>query len=637
MKNKILSYLVLSCFLFFGNLVAQKKQISIPYSTISLDDLSDFKKTGKNWQVASSVSIDRTKKKTIFAKKGKGILVNTNDQKKNKHLVTTFEHGDIELELDVMMPVGSNSGIYFQGRYEIQLYDSWGVKTPKYSDIGSVYQRWDKNKEKGKQGYEGTAASVNAAKAPGLWQHLKIIFHAPTFNDKGEKIKNAWFEEVSLNGVLIVENAEVTGPTRGASFQKDEKAMGPIVLQGDHGPVAFKNIKYKLYNKDSKIAINNIKATIYESNKKISGIKAINNLKKIKDKKVNAISPLKDVQKNAKNLIAYTGTFTIPETANYVFEMRVFGGALLAIGDDTVMNINQNNAEIPNYALRKLKKGEVPFTVIYNQVGRWGNSGFELFVEGEGMQRHSIQKRKISEREEAKTYMRFLIIDPQENNAVTQRSFMMHKGVKRSHAISVGFPQKINYAYDLETGSLLHVWNLGFLNATHMWHSRGKEQLGYPDGPTISFHGDEDFALLKNEKDAWPKEDYNTKKQLAKGYQHDTKLIQKGYKVDTNNNPTFLSELNGANISNKFVPSSDERKLKRQITTDSKSEIWHKLTDASQIEIGSDGVYIIDNNYYIDFSGNGNITPIIRSIKGTNELLVKIPAGKQAINYTIIW
>ena len=94
---------------------------------------------------------------------------------------------------------------------------------------------------------------MNAAKAPGLWQHYKIIFHAPKFDSLGRKEKNAVFKEVWLNGVLLHENQEVTGPTRAAAF-KDEKPKGPLMIQGDHGPVALKNIRYKLYE-DKKVAI----------------------------------------------------------------------------------------------------------------------------------------------------------------------------------------------------------------------------------------------------------------------------------------------------------------------------------------------------------------------------------------------
>ena len=60
----------------------------------------------------------------------------------------------------------------------------------------------------------------------------------------GKKIANACFLKVTHNGAVIHENVEVTGPTRAATFE-DEKATGPLMLQGDHGPVAYRNLRLK--------------------------------------------------------------------------------------------------------------------------------------------------------------------------------------------------------------------------------------------------------------------------------------------------------------------------------------------------------------------------------------------------------
>jgi hypothetical protein len=230
-----------------SNQIPQQIQ-TLPFTHLELKDLSDFKPTSKNWQIVSGAIVDPSKKRSISGIEGIGVLLNNSNRTSRKNIFTSFEHGDIELALDVMMPVGSNSGIYLQGRYEIQLFDSWNVKKPKYSDMGAIYQRWNKKAEKGKQGYEGHAPAINVAKAPGLWQQIKIKFTAPIFDKTGNKTKNAKFDEVWLNGVLLHKNIEVTGPTRAAAFET-ETSIAPIMIQGDHGPVAFKNIKYWLYKK----------------------------------------------------------------------------------------------------------------------------------------------------------------------------------------------------------------------------------------------------------------------------------------------------------------------------------------------------------------------------------------------------
>lgn len=211
------------------------------YTQLPFADLSAFKTPPANWSIAGSVkgNLDKPFEKQA----GQGILVNEPNQKKNEDIFTNLEHGDINLDVDFMMPPGSNSGIYLQGRYEIQLLDSWAKDTLTLQDLGSVYERWDETRPNGDFGYEGIAPRVNVSRAPGLWQNIKISFLAPKFDASGKKIANARVVRIILNGVTIIENAELTGPTRGSAFP-NEAAMGPLRLQGDHGAVAFRSIKY---------------------------------------------------------------------------------------------------------------------------------------------------------------------------------------------------------------------------------------------------------------------------------------------------------------------------------------------------------------------------------------------------------
>jgi hypothetical protein len=154
-----------------------------------------------------------------------------------EHLFSVREYGDVSLHIEFKIPKNSNSGVYLEGRYEVQSFDSSGKadKDMIFSDCGSIYQRW-----KDEKGYEGTPARVNAFAGPDKWNSYDIRFRAPRFDAAGHKIENARFEEVWLNGRLIQKDTQVTGPTRAAYFE-DEKPTGPIVLQSDHGPVEFRN------------------------------------------------------------------------------------------------------------------------------------------------------------------------------------------------------------------------------------------------------------------------------------------------------------------------------------------------------------------------------------------------------------
>jgi len=239
---KVSSTIIKSIYAFFiiclsGTAYAQT------VSQVSLDDLSLFKSPSKSWQIAGSVQADISKTNILSFSKGTGILVNYPDKKnKGEDLYTLAEYGDIDLELDYLMASGANSGIYLQGRYEIQLEENWGLLNPKSSNNGGIYQRWDDSKPEGQKGYSGSAPRQNASRAPGLWQKLKISFQAPRFGAAGNKIANAVMLRIELNGVIIHDNVELSGPTRG-SVSNTEAATGPLRLQGDHGAVAFRNIK----------------------------------------------------------------------------------------------------------------------------------------------------------------------------------------------------------------------------------------------------------------------------------------------------------------------------------------------------------------------------------------------------------
>ncbi len=71
-----------------------------------------------------------------------------------------------------------------------------------------------------------------------------VIFRAPRFDARGKKIANARFMKVAHNGKVIHENVELTGPTRGP-LSEGEPATGPLLLQGDHGPLAYRNLWVK--------------------------------------------------------------------------------------------------------------------------------------------------------------------------------------------------------------------------------------------------------------------------------------------------------------------------------------------------------------------------------------------------------
>ena len=202
-------------------------------------DLSDWQMPSGDWSVASKVSVDPANAKKFAIQEGTGVLVN-GAKGTTVNLVTKAEFSDVEAHIEFVVPKNSNSGVYFAGRYEIQVLDSWGVNDPKYSDCGGVYGSCSDPKPD----FKGRPPSANASKPPGEWQTFDVIFRAPRFDAAGKKTENARFVKVTHNGRVIHENVEVPRPTCAAKWL-DEKPSGPIMLQGDHGPVAYRNLKVK--------------------------------------------------------------------------------------------------------------------------------------------------------------------------------------------------------------------------------------------------------------------------------------------------------------------------------------------------------------------------------------------------------
>ncbi|MEM9420233.1 MAG: family 16 glycoside hydrolase [Planctomycetota bacterium] len=209
------------------------------------DILSSFRPL-KDWKVAESVEAvpGEMRFEATAAEQGGAVLYNGVEKQRAPYLFTKDDFSDVSIQLEFMVPNGSNAGVYVMGRYEIQILDSFGKPEVKHSDLGGVYQRWRSKEEaeaKGiPQGYEGVAPKVNAAKAPGEWQTMEIVFRAPRFDADGNKTQNARFETVHVNGQLVQADVEVTGPTRAAPLRGDA-AQGPIAIQGDHGPIAIRS------------------------------------------------------------------------------------------------------------------------------------------------------------------------------------------------------------------------------------------------------------------------------------------------------------------------------------------------------------------------------------------------------------
>ncbi|UZR97267.1 3-keto-disaccharide hydrolase [Chondrinema litorale] len=622
MKQVRSGVLILTALLFFGckedTPKSKKPEATFPMKTIVLDDLSTFKDPGQNWQVTGNVYANRNQEQSLEPESGNGILVNLPNESQHENLFTNFEHTDLDIELDVMMPKNSNSGIYLMSRYEVQLFDSWGVDQPQHSDIGGIYERWDDSKPEGENGFEGIAPKINAAKAPGLWQHLNIVFQAPRFDSNGKKIKNAVFKEVYLNGTLIQKDAEVSGPTRAAAFQ-NEVASAPLMIQGDHGPVAFRNIKYKSYN-GHQVSLQNITLKQYASTGDTLG--DFLSQQPTQNIQTDTIS-YTQASEGEKYLLYYEGEMTLPDDASYIFSMRMHGGGFLIVGEDTLLNaVGDHDFAEMFYMKKSLKAGTYPFKFVYNKFDDWWRRGMALYVESENTAKQTLNAPSS-----------IFIVKPDSpiiipaEKVVTQRSFIMHKDIKRTHVISVGTPYHIHYSYDMSTGTFLQAWQGDFLNVSDMWYQRGEPQLAETLGPKTEFYAGPAVAKLESENTLWPDTIW-----LDKPYRH------LGYTLDNEGYPEFKMNIGETLMTDKILPDSDSHKFTRTIKIEhADAKTYVKLAEGKEIEKLPDGTYAInDKEYYLAMS-EPDKELLVRKVGGKQELLYKVEGESSDIIYETIW
>lgn len=194
-----------------------------------------------DWKAPVLVALDPTDDEALVHAPPDGatpVAMLNNPEGKSANLVSEQEYADVELYVEYAMPRHTNAGVCLMGNYEIQLYDSVGVADRDLSvtDNGAIYAY------RGAKGrFGGSPPRVNASRGPGEWQSVHIWFRAPRFGPDGKKVENARFLRVELNGVEVQRDYELLYATR-AIPPWEERAQAPLLLQGDHGPVAFRNV-----------------------------------------------------------------------------------------------------------------------------------------------------------------------------------------------------------------------------------------------------------------------------------------------------------------------------------------------------------------------------------------------------------
>ncbi len=591
-----------------------------------LNDRSAFKNPSANWSIQSAVT-GNANATNLTPIPGKGVLfcqIKGAKYQPTDDLYFNFEHGNIKISLDFMVPKGSNSGIYLQGRYEVQICDSWLKKDPTDSDCGTIYQRWDEARGTGKEGYEGHPPHLNACRAPGLWNHLEIDFRAPTFDASGKKTTNARFNKVVMNGITLHENLELLGVTRGA-ISNTEAATGPLRIQGDHGEVAFKNLQIET-NARPLVTFSPVFYQYYTG----KGYPAVDTATKLVRSGTLPQATMKAADVKSNFLLLFNGEMYVPETDIYTFK-AYFGGhiSMFVVDSDTLVN-GWYWVDNPQTRQKKLTTGIHKYTIHYGKDFSWGYKSLGISIQRQGGLKQSITERTSLPDPPP---VPFVELEPKDKTVV-QRSFMMMDNKKLTHVANIGMTCGLNFAYNLQQGSLVKIWRGKFLNTTQMWHDRGEPQTADALGVSVPMNNKFPLALLADKYADFP-DSLTTQDLKYKGYRLEKHIIDD----ETQQYPNFMYEYQGLRITDVTTPSATSEGMTRQLNWEGNlqpgKQLFALIAEATTIQDMGDNRFLIDGQYYVLTYPTSSNKPFIRENKGIKQLVMAV-AGKE-IAYQFIF
>lgn len=586
-------------------------------TVLPLKDMSFWKtSTANNWQIVGGVNADLNQHDVMTSTSGTGVLVNLPNKDNKANLVSAEEYGDVDVSFDFMMATGSNSGFYLMGRYEVQLFDSWGVKTPRTGDCGGIYKRrrWENKKE---VLWEGHAPLQNACLAPGLWQHLELSFQAPRFDASGKKIANAKVIKAVFNGILIHENVELTGPT-GGPISETEAATGPFMIQGDHGPVAFRNIKLTHFNGKS-ASIKNIQYSNYYGTFK----EAKDFLNKKPDATGTTDKLTWEVSSQTNNFAQIIkAVLSIPKAGKHKIITQMAGINEVKVAGKTILPEAWSHTSNKRFATVDLPEGDVPIELMVYKIDGWMQPALGLWLEGETFRPiafHSFTSLMAATPHDP------ILLDAKEPTVF--RSFMDYnvdetgKAAKRIvHAVNVGTPDKLNFTYDLDNGALAQVWKGDFLNASPMWDDRG-DGSSRPRGALLLLGSGAPFT--KNATD-----------NSSDTPQSETQFRTLGYDLDANGMPAFRYQIYGSEVIDDIKITEGGKSLTRVLSVKTPiNGLLYRVASGKTIETISDDTYLIDDKKYFIKMANG-VKPTIQKVGDSNVLIAPL---SDKLQYSILW
>lgn len=612
--------------LLFSVAIAHSQEI------LPLTDLSFWKTDAKNWQIAADASVDLHVHDQMSVVNGTGVLANLPDAKNRSNLLSVKEYGDVDVSFDFMMAVHSNSGFYLQGRYEVQLMDSWGVQNPTFADCGGIFarRRWNP----AEQLFDGVPPRLNACLAPGLWQHMEISFQAPRFDFAGKKTSNAKLLKVVLNGALIHENLELTGPT-GGPISEQEATTGPFLIQGDHGPVAFRNFRISS-KQGTPVKAGPFKYSVvhgeYRTAAEFAGKKS--DLEGITDKLTWEVAKKED-----GFATTFTGNMKVQEAGLHRLVLQISGRSSLKVNGKEVLPDAWSHSSNERVVEIDLPAGDVPIELVNYKMEAWLEPFIGLWVEGPSSRPTAFHTMSSTlsvspsdpiglDAQRPTVFRSFMDIDvkhyPESPEYNGKPNFFPETKRKRIvHAVQVGDPAHLHYTYDLDNGAVAQIWKGNFLNTSPMWDNRG-DGSSRPEGAILPF---DDVSVVVTKADLFVLNPSITEPVVQ--------FVPKGYDLDEAGLPTFRYQRFGMEVQD-HLQVTDGKMITRTLNFNNVpagQTFFCRIAIGEKIEPSGENTWMVDGKrYYIQLPQG--VKPVIEQSGTTTVMYLPVTAQ---VSYSILW
>ncbi len=604
------------CVLWAMPLWAQGEAQPFPLQELPLTDLSAFADAPSNWRIVGATWAHPFADRSLHLRQGTGVLVNLAEGKRRGPLATRMRHGDLDLELEFMMAPGASAGIYLQGRYEVQVRDSWGVKHPTFEDCGGIYARWDDGRPVGRQHYEGHPPAIGACAAPGVWQRLRISFQAPRFDAQGRKVANARILRVELNGYLVQHDIELSGPTWGAPFAS-EAPEGPLVWQDEHGAAAFRHIRYRNF------AGHPPRWEPFEYEVYYGPYDWVPEFDTLRPAFRGTIDGLNWQVARRENefAIRFRSRLDLPQGGPWRFTFVTHGNGYVLLDGHALFDQRWWGRD----TVIELAAGTHELVVTYAKNEGWLQGRLGLFVESAELRPTPLHEP-----------VSFLVSQPTppilaEAEAPVRplRHFLDYPlaagGHKRLvHLVSMGFPQGLHYSFDLERAALVQLWRGRFLDATPMWFSRG-DGSARPEGAVLH------LGLAT----PWVRLSANEAPPLTDTLPPSAHYRSRGYSFDEEGHPTFHYELYGLHVSQQLYPDADGKVLHARLELGGSPppDLWYRLASGADIQRIDRTTWAIDGARWLLHVPKGAATQLLTTDEAMHLLVRPTPT----LSWDLIW